>query len=85
MAYFSDSMLLTGLQKQIAKFVKRKLKGRSEKFCEVPHRCFRISVLSFILNFEVSDQGFEIKRGVGGGGAFEPFWLYITNIFGLFL
>ena len=61
-------MLLTGLQKQIAKFVIRKLKGRSEKFCEVPHGCFKILVLSFIFNFEASDQGFEIKRGVEGRG-----------------
>ena len=78
MAYFSDLLLLTGLQKQIAKFVKRKLKGRSKKICEVPHRCFKISVLSFILNFEVSHQGFEIKQGVegkgeGGGGRLNRF------------
>ena len=40
--------------KQITKFVERKFLGRSEKFYEVPDWSFEVSVLSFILNFEVS-------------------------------
>ena len=48
--------------KQITKFVKRKFQGRFEKFYEVSDWSFEVSVLSFILNFEVPDKSF----GVGG-------------------
>ena len=41
-------------------FVKRKFQGRSEIFYEVPDLSFEVSVLSFILNFKVSDQSFEV-------------------------
>ena len=48
-------------------FVKRKFQGRSEKCYEVPDWSFEVSIQSFILNFEVSDQSFEVK------GTLEPF------------
>ena len=45
--------VITWFTKQIAKFVKRKFQGRSEKFYEVPDWSFDASILSFILKFEV--------------------------------
>ena len=42
-------------------FVKRKFQGRSEKFYEVPEGSFEVSIQSFILNFEVSTQSFEVR------------------------
>ena len=63
-------MSLAGLQsKSHRKFVKRKFEGGPEKFYEVPGWSFEVSIQSFILNFEVSDQSSEVK----GGGTLEPF------------
>ena len=53
---------ITWFTKQITKFVERKFQGRSDKFYEVPHWSFEISILSFILDFEVSDQSFEVNH-----------------------
>ena len=50
---FSNSMFT----KQITKFWRR-----SEKLYEVPDCTFEVSVLSFILNFEVSNQSFEVRH-----------------------
>ena len=40
--------------------MKRKFPGRSEKFYEVP---VEVSIPSFILNFEVCNQSFEVRVG----------------------
>ena len=53
--------VINWLTKQITKFIKRKFQGRSEKFDEVPDWSFEVSILSFILNFEVSNQNFEVR------------------------
>ena len=53
-------MFITWFTKQVTKFVKRKFQGKFEKFYEVPDWSFEVSVLSFILNFEISDQSFEV-------------------------
>ena len=47
----------------VLKFVKGKFQGRSEKFDEVPDWSFEVSILSFILSLEVSDQNFEVRGG----------------------
>ena len=41
--------------------MKRKFQGRSEKFYEDPRWSFEVSVQSFVLNFKVSDQRFEVR------------------------
>ena len=52
--------VITWFTKQITKFVNRKFQERSEKFYELPDWSFEVSILSIILNFEVSDQSFEV-------------------------
>ena len=54
--------VITWFTKQITKFVKRKFQGRSEKFYEVPDWSFEVLILSFVLNFQVSYQSFEVRR-----------------------
>ena len=51
--------------------MKRKFQGRSENFFEVSTRSFEVSILSFILNFEVSNQSFKVGGGGGGGGELQ--------------
>ena len=68
--------------KQITQFVKRNFQGISGKFYEVPDWSFEVSVLSFILNFEVSDQSFKVRGGGGGEG--HP-WTVLNVIFFCFL
>ena len=53
--------VITWFTKKITKFVERKFQGRSEKFYEVLDWSFEVSVLSFILNLEVSDRSFEVR------------------------
>ena len=50
--------------KQITKFVKRKFQGRSKKISEVTDWSFEVSIQSFIFNFEVSDQSFEVRTRI---------------------
>ena len=54
----------TWCTKQITMFVRRKCQERSEKLYdyELPDWSFKGSILSFILNFEVSDQNFEVRE-----------------------
>ena len=47
---------------QITTSVKRKFQGRPEKFYEVTDWSFEVSIQSFILNFEVCDQSFEVRE-----------------------
>ena len=54
---FSKFGVISWFTKQITKFVKR-VQGRSQKFYEVSNWSFEVSVESFILSFEVSDQSF---------------------------
>ena len=53
--------VITWFTKQITKFAERKFQGTFEKFYEVQDWSFKVSILSFILNFEVSDKSFEVK------------------------
>ena len=46
----------------------KKVSRKIQKFYEVPDWSFEVSVPSIILNFEVSDQSFEVRRGT-----LEPF------------
>ena len=50
--------VISWFTKQITEFVKGKFQGKSQKFYEVPNWSFEVSI---ILNFEVSDQSFEIR------------------------
>ena len=59
---FSKFGVISWLTKQIIKFVKRKFQQRSEISYEVSNWSFEVSFQSFILNFEVSDQCFEVRH-----------------------
>ena len=73
---FFKFSVTTWFTKQITKFVKQ---GRSENFYKVPDWSFEVSILSFIFNFEISDQSFETR----GEGTLKPFWLKWKSIFTL--
>ena len=61
LVYFSNLVLITWFTKQVTKFVKRRFQGRLKKFYEVSDWSVEVSVLSFILNFEISYLSFEVR------------------------
>ena len=54
--------VITWFTKQITKFIERKFQGRSAKFYKVSGWSFEVSILSFILNLEVSYQRSEFRN-----------------------
>ena len=71
--YFSNLVLLTGLQSK-SQSLRKESSKEDPKILLSSRPNFEVLILSFILNFEVSDQSFEVGGGGGGGGGtLEPF------------